>query len=343
VDELPVKNTNSLFSSRLTLSRNYGELNVFRAGGEFQSAKSAAVNPYYSTAFDENYSALYAENDLYITSKIVARMGVRGEYSRVIDRMNVAPRISLAYMTGAASQVSFAYGTFYQLPDKQYLVDNSVNLTFENATHYILNFQHVSDYRTFRIETYYKDYNNLLRLTGSEFDNEGYGHSRGIEFFYRDKKTISMTDFWVSYSFVDTKRLYLDYPAEAMPVFAARHTASVVYKYFFPKLSLAPSLTYVYSSGRSYYNPNNPSFLADRTKDYHNLSLNFSYLTSIRKSFTVVVLSVGNVLGIDNVFTYRYSSDGSHRTSVGPTSDRVFFAGVFINIGSQRDDSDKYE
>ena len=46
---------------------------------------------------------------------------------------------------------------------------------------------------------------------------------------------------------------------------------------------------------------------------------------------------------IDNVFTYQYSSDGSRRIAVGPTADRMIFAGVFINVGSQKDDSDKYE
>ena len=101
-------------------------------------------------------------------------------------------------------------------------------------------------------------------------------------------------------------------------------------------------MTYVYSSGRPYFNPNNPVYLGDRTKDYQNLSLNFSYLTSIGKNFTVVVLSVGNFLGIDNVFTYNYSSDGSNRIAVGPTAARMIFAGMFINIGSQKDDSDKY-
>jgi len=29
--------------------------------------------------------------------------------------------------------------------------------------------------------------------------------------------------------------------------------------------------------------------------------------------------------------------------AVGPTADRFYFAAVFINIGSERDDSDKYE
>ncbi len=342
IEEYPVDHKNSFFASRLTLSRTLGELSVLRVGTELQKTKIDNKVPSYISNFDETYNSYYLEGDIYLTSKLVTRLGARAEVSKVIDRINIAPRASLAYKTGVESQVSFAYGDFYQVPDESYVqINNSLN--FEKATHYILNFQHISDYRTFRVETYYKDYNSLTRYSASGLDNSGYGHARGIEFFYRDKKTISMSDFWISYSFVDTKRLYNNYPVEATPAFAAKHTASLVYKYFFPKISLAPSLTYLFATGRPYYNPNNPTFLADRTKSYHNLSLNFSYLTSIGKSFTVVVLSVGNLLGINNVFSYQYSSDGSNRIAVGPTADRMIFAGVFINVGSQRDDADKYE
>ncbi len=342
IDEFPVDHKNDFLASRLMLSRTLGELSTIRFGSEFQTAKINTAVPNYNSDFDENFNSLFVEGDIYMTTKLVARLGVRGERSKAIDEMNVAPRASLAYKTGKESQVSFAYGDFYQSPDESY-VELNQSLDFEKATHYILNFQHISDFRTFRVEAYYKDYNDLVRTASSVIDNSGYGHARGIEFFYRDKKSISFSDFWVSYSFVDTKRLYSNFPVEAMPTFVANHTASLVYKYFFPKISLAPLLTYLFATGRPYYNPNNPDFLSDRTKNYHNLSLNFSYLTSIGKSFTVVVFSVSNLLGIKNVYSYNYSSDGTNRIAVGPTADRFFFAGVFINIGSETDDSDKYE
>ena len=343
VNEYPIENKNTFFESRLTLSHSIGELSVLRFGGEFQNVKSAiTVSP---VDFKEKYSAAFVEADIYITPKLVSRMGLRGEYSQILDKTNLAPRVSLAYKTGEFSQFSFAYGNFYQVPQKNNILNYSnAGLSFEQATHYIFNFQHVSDMRTFRIETYYKDYNNLFYLNSANNfgTNTGYGHSRGIEFFYRDKKTIKRADYWISYSYLGTKRLYNDFRKEAMPAFAANHTASLVFKYFIPKISLQPSVTYAYSSGRPYYNPNNPDFLADRTIDYHNLSVSFSYLTSIRKSFTVLVFSVNNVAAVKNVFSYNYSSDGSNRMAVGPTADRFFFIGMFINIGSQKDDSDKY-
>lgn len=346
INDFPLENKNTLLETRLSFSHPISELSILRFGGEFQDVNSSTFfSGFSATDFKEKYAAAFVEADLYLTNKLVSRIGFRGENSQILNKQNLAPRISLAYKTGEFSQFSFAYGNFYQVPQKNNLLNYSSNDPgFEQATHYILNYQYVSDKRTYRIETYYKDYSNLFYLNQTDLTgtNDGYGHSRGIEFFYRDKKTIKRADYWISYSFLDTKRLYNDYEKEAMPSFAAKHTGSVVFKYFFPKISLAPSITYGYSTGRPYYNPNNPDFLGDRTRDYHNLSLSFSYLTSIKKSFTVLVFSINNVPGVKNVFTYNYSSDGSRRIAVGPTAARFFFVGMFVNIGSQKDDSDKF-
>ena len=48
--------------------------------------------------------------------------------------------------------------------------------------------------------------------------------------FWRDKKTFKHVDYWVSYSYLDTKRLYSRYLEEVMPTFAAKHTFVLVYK-----------------------------------------------------------------------------------------------------------------
>ncbi len=53
---------------------------------------------------------------------------------------------------------------------------------------------------------------------------------------WRDKKTIKNFDYWISYSYLDTKRNYLNYTEQLMPNFAATHTASIVMKRFFTKI-----------------------------------------------------------------------------------------------------------
>jgi carboxypeptidase-like protein len=320
---------------RITVTRNLGELTTARFGGELQQ-------PLYKTGFnqyagdkDELYAAGYAEADIYITQKLVSRLGARLEHSKLIDTYNIAPRASLAYKVSTNNQFSFAYGDFFQLPDERYIsIPN--NLDFEKATHYILNFQHLDDKRTFRIEGYYKDYANLLKIV-PDTNTNGSGYAKGFDIFWRDKKTIQYGDYWISYSFLDTRRNYLNYPESIIPTFASKHTLSVVFKYFFPKPSISAGVTYVFATGRTYYTP---QFAADQTKNYNNLSLTFSKLTSIKKHFTVLVASVGNILGIENVYTYNYSSDGKRREAVGATSLRSFFVGMFISIGEDRNDED---
>ena len=117
----------------------------FKFGGEFgnnrfeENYRDIDQN-LFSTDLRDHYSALFAETNLYISKKLVARLGLRGEYSSLLEEMNLAPRLSMAYKTGDDSQVSFAYGHFYQNPVNEVLRFNQ-DLQFEKATHWILNFQ----------------------------------------------------------------------------------------------------------------------------------------------------------------------------------------------------------
>jgi hypothetical protein len=56
--------------------------------------------------------------------------------------------------------------------------------------------------------------------------------AKGFEFFWRDKKTIKNVDYWIFYSYLDTKRDFLNFPYATMTDFAATHTASLLMKKF---------------------------------------------------------------------------------------------------------------
>jgi hypothetical protein len=105
--------------------------------------------------------------------------------------------------------------------------------------------------------------------------------------------------------------------------------------------------SYTYATGRPYYNINFDNaagvykiFDEGRTKDYNNLSLSVNYLPSIgkanAKAFTVFVLSLTNVLGANNVYTYNYSANGQNKVAVTPPSKRFFYLGCFISLGIDR-------
>ena len=70
---------------------------------------------------------------------------------------------------------------------------------------------------------------------------------------------------------------------------------------------------------------------------YFDLSLSATYLTNIFKRFTVIYASVSNVLGTNQVYTYRYyntpNNQGAYdRIAVAPDSKRFFVIGCFIDL-----------
>ena len=317
------------------------------AEGHSATFENSANSQYYE--LNEGYGAGFVESNVYLSRKLAARIGLRTEYSSLVDKADIAPRFSLAYKTGDYSQVSLASGIFWQTPAVQYLYKNPP-LGFERADHLILNYQYIKNKRTFRIETFYKNYQNLVKeYTGQPFDanqnrfpygrtdNAGKGYAQGFDVFFRDQKTFKNGDYWITYSFLDTKRDFMNYTAEATPTFASAHNVSLIYKYFIPKVQMSLSATYTYTSGRPYYNPNNPVFLADRTPEVNLMSISGAYLTTIAKHFTVIYFSVDNLFDTKNVFTYRYSGDGKTRYDVGPASYRSFFVGITISLSKKKE------
>lgn len=290
--------------------------------------------------FDEVITAGFAEADLYASNSFVTRLGARAEYNSLLKQVSIDPRISLGYKTGEQGQFSLAYGTFRQSPKNEWLRMNN-NLNSEKAQHYILNYQHIDNNRTFRVETYYKQYEDLIKFTtGSEplSNNTGNGYAQGVELFWRDRETFEKVDYWVSYSYLDTKREYLNYPTEVMPSFASTHNFSVVYKHFISVLKTQFGATYSYSSPRPYNNPNEDKFMNGRTPSYQDLSINISYLPTPN---IIIHASCTNVLGRNNIFGYQYAvtSDVNGVYASRPITQpakNFLFLGVFITLSKDK-------
>lgn len=310
----------------------------------------------YKRAFTENMIAGYAEIDYTPVYWLAIKPGIRYEKSELLNKSNFAPRIAMAIKAGKHAQVSLAGGIFYQLPDYLYLYTikpYNQHYDYQKAVHYIANYQWQKGDRTLRVETYYKDYQSLIRerlSTGPSYnanmyrtldsglishtltiDNSGYGYATGAELFWRDKKTFKNTDYWISYSYIDTRRLYKNYLAEATPDFIATNNLNIVAKYWINKINTQINATYSYASGRPYYDPNATVFLGDRSPEYHNLSFTVNHLRSFKKWFMVFYAGIDNVTNHKNVFGYRYSSDGT-RTAIQPPLYRSYFAGINMSL-----------
>ena len=343
--------------ARIVLEKKLNGLNTLRFGSDYFYSKENATYTLFNgekfkTQFTENLYAAFAETDLYLSNDIALKVGSRLEHSQILNKWNIAPRVSLAYKLKNNSQVSFAYGIFYQNPESRYQ-PVAPQTGFAKATHYILQYQKITALRSFRTELFYKKYNQLFK-TANDFNgrevavnNDGNGYAQGVEFFWRDKKTLKNLDYWISYSLLDTKRDYLNFPKLMAPNFAARHTASLVVKKFVLPLKTGFNASYNFASGRPYYYLKYDNNLAKytvadagKTINYNNLGLSVNYLPNLgknsKKAFIVWVLSVSNLLGQKQIFNYSYGPVTGHKQEIGPTAKRFVYIGCFLSFGVDR-------
>jgi vitamin B12 transporter len=345
------------FQNRIVLDKKLNGLSGIRFGTEISSSnEKSAYTLFNGTKFNETVKetmvAVFGESDIYITNSLAAKLGVRTEHSNLLNKWNVAPRASLAYQLTKYSSAGFAYGIFYQNPERSYLPATTV-LDFSKSAHYILQYQMLTGLQTLRIETFYKKYDDLFKtarnVNGREVaaNNSGNGYAAGFEVFWRDKKTIKNVDYWIAYSYLDTKRDFINFPSSIQPSFAAKHTAAFVFKKFVLPWKTQFNLSYNFATGRPYYriaydNAQQKNVFTDKgeTINYNSCSFSVNYLPTIgkknTKNFAVWVLGVNNVFGQKQVFTYNYSADGNRKEPVTPASKRFVFIGCFLSFGTDR-------
>ena len=344
------KVTNGEHSSHLKLKLTKGFSDRFKLtfGGDyfitdFNEDYKEPTGFAYNSGYYNGIGALYAEGDVIFSKNFAIKAGVRSSYSQIIGKTTVEPRAALAYKAGKKGQFSLAYGDFYQTPKQDYL-KYFKQFDFEKTAHYIFNYMYNSEGKTFRAEAYYKDYNSLVKYNtqlpeyNSQYTNGGKGYAQGIDLFWRDSRTFKNVDYWISYSYIDSKRDYKNYESKVTPSYIAPHNFSVVTKYWINNLRSQLGVTYSYNSGRPYDNPNETRFMNGHTKSYNNLSLSWAYLLSQQK---ILYFSVSNVLGADNVFGYNYANnpgaDGQFaRQAVTQPASRFFFVGFFWTISSNK-------
>lgn len=336
------------FHLKQVVSREMTNKVTVRAGAEWFSHLSEQIwqTPVdsFSNRVNNNVIAAFTEAEMYTSGRFVARIGGRVEYSDYLRKFNMAPRITAAWKLNENSQFSAAYGWFYQNPSDDYLFYTRW-LGYERANHYILSYQSSEKGRTLRAEIYYKDYQNLVKQLTDEFylpesyNNNGNGFARGLDLYWRDKKTIKHGDYWISYSYLDTRRNYRNYPETAIPNFASTHNLAVVYKHWFGKLRSLAGVNYRYSSPRVYNDPNSNNFNSMQTMAYHTLDVSWSFLF---KPHIIIYGAVTNLPGFKQEFGRRFSSQPDESgiyqsTAITPGSGRFFVLACFITFTKKGD------
>ncbi len=321
LDQYNLKTTKKYFQAKVSFTNQTDKKIATRMGADYQYydyLEEIRMNGSFKLPFTNHQFSAFLEPEAKINSILAVRAGIRAEYNSLIDETSLNPRLSAAIKTGKFSQLSAAYGTFMQNPEDKYLKFTS-DLRPENSEHAILTWQYKKDSKTLRIEAYNKNYSYLVKFKEEfsfepdNYTNSGSGYSRGFDVFWRNQKEFGKSDYWISYSWNDTKRDYRDYVERAAPYYASTHNLSAVYKRFLIRINSFVSTTYSFASGRPYFNPNNPSFMADRTKPYNDISLGFTHIFYLFNTQSVVHLVVNNVFGFENIYGYSYSKTPDNR------------------------------
>ncbi|MDI6032836.1 TonB-dependent receptor [Flavobacterium sp. LB2P84] len=353
LDSDKVANDENAAHLKLKLKKSFSERLKLSFGADyfvtqFNEDFKENTGSVFTNGYDANIVAVYTEADIFFSKKWAAKVGVRASNNDLLNETAISPRISFAYKMAKNSQFSFAYGDFTQTPNAEYIkYSNNHQFESEKASHYILNFQYNKNGKTFRAETYFKDYSNLVKFDtqmaayNSVYDNSGSGYAKGLDLFWRDGKSIKNLEYWVSYSYIDTERNYKNFSSQVTPSFVADHSLSIVTKYWINDWKSQIGFTNSYSSGRPYNNPNETKFMNGKTKSYNSLSFNWAYLVSQQK---ILYFSVSNVLGSQNVFGYEYAKNPDNtgfynRKEIVPTADRFFFVGFFWTISNDKKDN----
>lgn len=333
--------------SKISLKYRFSDKLRILAGTEWYARTFAMGFPQAEILQQNSYTthtlAAFLEAEIYASNSFVTRVGSRYEYSGYLRRASFAPRISAAYKMGSRSQLSLSYGWFFQDPDDEFLLFSNA-LRFERANHYTLNYLYKGEGRTLHSELYYKQYLDLVKYgveTGDAYayiNNEGDGSAYGLDLFWRDRKSIKNVEYWISYSYIESVRDYLDYPYEAVHNYTSRHNLSLVYKHWFNRLRSQLGVNYSISSPRSYNNPNSDVFNGERTKTYRSLNANWSFLL---KQQVIIYATVSNILGTEQQFGYRYASipdaEGFYRsTPIRPGAKRWILVGCFITLSKDK-------
>ena len=116
----------------------------------------------------------------------------------------------MAYRISKEWTSSLAYGTFFQNPESRFL-PKIINPIIKELT-IIFSSSKSSRWKKFEIGNVLQKYQDLIKTTTDFYrpiavNNNGSGYAKGVELFWRDKKSLKNIDYWVSYSYLDSKKI----------------------------------------------------------------------------------------------------------------------------------------
>ncbi|MFQ5632933.1 MAG: TonB-dependent receptor domain-containing protein, partial [bacterium] len=147
---------NAHFGAERELARN-------RFQGKFPETGALDPNAEFF-AIDEKFDAIrtggYLESEFQLRRGLFAKAGLRFDHHNLATQTIFDPRASLFYQVDGSSNLRFSLGMYHQFPSPLVFAPEygNPNLEAQQALHYILGYEFLSDDTQVRIEAYYKDY-----------------------------------------------------------------------------------------------------------------------------------------------------------------------------------------
>jgi carboxypeptidase-like protein/TonB-dependent receptor-like protein len=297
------------------------------------SDDSSMVNTNYKIDYQYMGFSMQDEWEI-VTNKLKTNYGFRLEYLNVTEEILFNPRFSLVYYLYPHFSIKIATGIYSQYSRDPLVFDRiegNLNIQAPYAIHYIGGIQkEFADGYLFRLESYYKDFNNLITSTlQNGYQNSGSGFSYGFDFFLQ-KEMGGNWDGWLTYSYSVSKRRDVQRQKLYFPIQDQRHTLSLVgnlklsetwksgIKWLFSSGKPYTSIAYVQEftdpqSGDIIYYPIEGPINNKRFPNYSRLDIR------IEKHFTLLgiefdsYLEIINVFNSKNVYDYQYNQNYSDR------------------------------
>ena len=286
------------------------------AGAEDYIRHSTQTYDAYHYQLDYNLLATHIDAQWRVVPRLFLNLSARAELMR--SQGLLMPRATLSYIPNKHVQFSFFAGRYSQTAADDYLARSQHHISQSTADHAILSMQLRNSTTLLRIEPYWKRYHHLPLLQDGIYQSHGRGNSKGVDLFVEDHSLVKNLTTTLSYSFNDSKRLYLDYTEMQTPDYASRHNLRLTAKFAIGKAIVG--LSESYTSGRHFPNGTTPH--------YNSVDANLTYLVSPK---IIVYTSLNNIFCRTNVF--RYDANGN---DVVATRDRFFYIGIFVSLKNNK-------
>ncbi len=276
----------------------------------------------------------FVEDKLRLFGPLYATLGARADHVSNADAWTFDPRAALAWRLDERQTLRVAAGRYHQAADPKYLDPRYGNprLGPERADHGIAGWEWLTENANFRVEGYRKTYHDLVTDDSTSYvANGGHGFARGVDVLV--KGSHRYVDGWISYGYLDSKRMEGDDPRALPSAYGVRHSLTVVGEYRWSgdwmigtKLAWSTGVPWTPVVGRTWdpdrriWRPVYAENRSARMPDYNRLDVRLTRLfvlpagLGLPASAPCAAYVEGlNVLNVPNVLDYVYNSDYSRR------------------------------